>query len=133
VSGIGDLEGVLYSCHNIDVGGIDLKQLLCYSLADSLIFINPSYQTCYIETTAINNQEIGNVLYYNNTLKTLVFEIDCISPIELIIVDTMGRVVLTKKLNTYQNNIDLSFLPNGFYMVNISGTNYQNNLKFFKK
>ncbi|HOH71674.1 MAG TPA: T9SS type A sorting domain-containing protein, partial [Paludibacteraceae bacterium] len=102
-------------------------------LADSLIFINPSYQTCYIETTAINNQEIGNVLYYNNTLKTLVFEIDCISPIELIIVDTMGRVVLTKKLNTYQNNIDLSFLPNGFYMVNISGTNYQNNLKFFKK
>ncbi|HOG36188.1 MAG TPA: hypothetical protein PK984_02170 [Paludibacteraceae bacterium] len=133
VSGIGDLEGVLYSCHNIDVGGIDLKQLLCYSLADSLIFINPSYQTCYIETTAINNQEIGNVLYYNNTLKTLVFEIDCISPIELIIVDTMGRVVLTKKLNTYQNNIDLSFLPNSFYMVNISGTNYQNNLKFFKK
>jgi len=134
LSGIGDLEGILYSCHNIDVGGLDLKQLLCYSLSESLIFINQNYNSCYLDnTTAIDNQEIGNVLFYNNTLKTLVFEIDCISPVELIIVDTIGRVVLTKKLNTYQNNIDLSFLLNGFYIANLSGTNYKNNLKFFKK
>ena len=132
LSGIGDMEGILYSCHDMDVGGIDLKQLLCYSIDESLIFKNSNYNTCYVDnTTFINNQRVENIIYYDNTTNNLIFETDYHSPKSLIIVDTIGRVVLLKEIGSYQNSIDLGYLPNGIYIAKLIGCN--SNLKFLKK
>jgi hypothetical protein len=134
LSGIGDMEGILYSCHDMDVGGVDLKQLLCYHIDESLIFKNSNYNTCYVDNaTFINNQRIENIIFYDNATNNLIFETDYHSPKRLIIVDTIGRIVLLKEIGSYQNSIDISFLPNGIYISKIIGHNINSNLKFLKK
>jgi hypothetical protein len=134
LSGIGDMEGILYSCHDMDVGGVDLKQLLCYHIDESLIFRNQNYNTCYVDNaTSLNKQRAENIFFYDNTTNNLIFKTDYHSPKRLIIVDTIGRVVLIKEIDSYQKSIDISSLPNGIYISKIIGRNINSNLKFFKK
>ncbi|MBQ5456530.1 MAG: hypothetical protein IIT63_11975, partial [Prevotella sp.] len=55
VEGIGAMEGLLYSCHVVNAGGITLHELLCYHEDGELVWQNPTYNTCLIDPLGIQD------------------------------------------------------------------------------
>ena len=66
IEGIGATEGLLYSCHVTAAGGITLHELLCYHENGDLMYMNPDYDTCLVDTndTLVQFAPIGAEWYY---------------------------------------------------------------------
>ncbi len=136
IEGIGSIEGILYSTRNVDVGGVEAKQLLCYSISDNLLFKNKNYNSCYIDNMkSIELQNDKNIISYDNLTKQLLIKTQDAPAINLIIFDSIGRVVFTKAINESQSNIALNFLSNGLYIINIwdKNSNKNSKLKILKR
>ena len=78
VEGIGAMEGLLYSCHVVNAGGITLHELLCYHEDGELVWQNPNYNTCLIDPESIqdNTEESGLQVYPNPARDRVVIEGD---------------------------------------------------------
>ncbi len=116
VEGIGAMEGLLYSCHIVNAGGITLHRLLCYHEDDDLLYINEDYNSCMIDTTPTSTTErLESAVYYDPcSQQLLLFTIP--TAMSITIFDIYGRVVFDQK--TYNDHaINLSFLPKGTYIV----------------
>lgn len=50
IEGIGAIEGLLYSCHCTECGGCPIHELLCYHENGELMYMNPEYDTCLVDT-----------------------------------------------------------------------------------
>ena len=50
IEGIGATEGLLYSCHITEAGGITLHELLCYHEDGELLYTNEDYNSCLVDT-----------------------------------------------------------------------------------
>lgn len=50
IEGIGAAEGLLYSCHTTGGSGITLHKLLCYHENGDLLYQNPSYEECVVDS-----------------------------------------------------------------------------------
>ncbi len=57
ISGIGDMEGILYSCHDMGLSGIEHKNLLCFHTDANIVYNNPKYNTCYINNSSSDENE----------------------------------------------------------------------------
>ena len=66
IEGIGATEGLLYSCHVTAAGGITLHELLCYHENGELLYMNPDYDTCFVDTnnTPVEFAPVGAEWYY---------------------------------------------------------------------
>ena len=66
IEGIGATEGLLYSCHVTAAGGITLHELLCYHENGDLMYMNPDYDTCFVDTyhTPVEFAPVGAEWYY---------------------------------------------------------------------
>ena len=66
IEGIGATEGLLYSCHVTAAGGITLHELLCYHENGDLLYMNPDYDTCFVDTnnTPVEFAPVGAEWYY---------------------------------------------------------------------
>lgn len=66
IEGVGATEGLLYSCRCTNCGGVILNDLLCYHESDELLFMNPEYDTCLVDTNVIPVEfaPIGAEWYY---------------------------------------------------------------------
>ncbi|MBO7493313.1 MAG: T9SS type A sorting domain-containing protein [Bacteroidales bacterium] len=66
IEGIGATEGLLYSCHVTAAGGITLHELLCYHENGDLMYMNPNYDTCFVDTnnTPVEFAPVGAEWYY---------------------------------------------------------------------
>ncbi|MCR5645644.1 MAG: hypothetical protein K6F96_04540 [Bacteroidales bacterium] len=66
IEGIGATEGLLYSCHITEAGGITLHELLCYHENGDLMYINPDYNTCFLDTnnTPVEFAPVGSEWFF---------------------------------------------------------------------
>ena len=117
VEGIGAMEGLLYSCNVVNAGGITLHKLLCYHKDGELLYINEDYNSCLIDTNPTSiTEESKLTLFYDPCSQQLLLS-DFAKTTKLIMVyDIFGRMVFHQKIIN-ENAINLSFLPQGTYLV----------------
>lgn len=132
VEGIGDMAGLLYSCHPVNAGGITMRRLLCYHEDDNLLFIDEEFNSCEVDNNVNyieeNETDLAYFDYLSNTL--YVTQNDIIT-LNITIYDIHGRVVFSNK-NHSDNTLDLSFLSNGFYIISIENHNKIHLIKIVK-
>lgn len=117
VEGIGAMEGLLYSCHIVNAGGITLHELLCYHEDGELVWQNSTYNTCLIYPLSIqDNTEASGLQVYPNPAKDRVV-IEGMEVVEVKVCNTSGQMVKTVRGT---NEIDLSGLVEGFYLLRIT-------------
>ena len=126
VEGIGAMEGLLYSCHVVNAGGITLHELLCYHEDGELVWQNPNYNTCLIDNNdGIQDNTVGfSVQVYPNPTRERV-TIDGAEAAEVQVYNALGQLVKTV-LGT--NEIDLSGLVEGVYLVRIMDADGKNHV-----
>jgi len=124
VEGIGAMEGLLYSCHVVNAGGITLHELLCYHEDGELVWQNPNYNTCLIDNNdGFQDNTVGfSVQVYPNPTRERV-TIDGAEAAEVQVYNAFGQLVKTV-LGT--NEIDLSGLVEGVYLVRITDADGKN-------
>lgn len=132
IEGIGDMSGLLYSCHPVNAGGITMRRLLCYHEDDNLLFMDEEFNSCEVDNNVNyieeNETDLAYFDYLSNTL--YVTQNDIIT-LNITIYDIHGRVVFSNK-NHSDNTLDLSFLSNGFYIISIENHNKIHLIKIVK-
>ena len=117
VEGIGAMEGLLYSCHIVNAGGITLHELLCYHEDGELVWQNSTYNTCLIDPLSIqDNTEASGLQVYPNPAKDRVV-IEGMEAVEVKVCNTSGQVVKTVRGT---NEIDIADLAKGVYLLRIT-------------
>ena len=117
VEGIGAMEGLLYSCHIVNAGGITLHELLCYHEDGELVWQNSTYNTCLIDPLSIqDNTEASGLQVYPNPAKDRVV-IEGMEVVEVKVCNTSGQVVKTVRGT---NEIDIADLAKGVYLLRIT-------------
>lgn len=119
IEGIGSSKGFVNSCNYTPTNDGAIFHLLCYHVGDELIYINPEYNSCDIDEIEESDSENGLNLYpnpANSTVKIANADHFTINKIEVI--DLLGRTVARIENN---DEIDVSALPKGQYVVKITG------------
>ncbi len=122
IDGMGSMSGILHNASGL-VGG-DWFELLCFEQNDSLIYQNPNSNSCFLESTNIENQKnITNDFYIYPNPSTSNFTIllpENSKGISLTIANTTGQLIqvipLDKGQTVYQYTGKLS--P-GTYFIGI--------------
>jgi hypothetical protein len=116
VEGIGAMEGLLYSCHVVNAGGITLHELLCYHEDGELVWQNSTYNTCLIDPLIIqDNTEASGLQVYPNPARDRVV-IEGMEAVEVKVYNTSGQMV---KCVWGTNEINVEGLPEGVYLLRI--------------
>ena len=116
IEGLGALEGLLYSCHIVNAGGITLHELLCYHENDEVLYVNEHYNTCIVDSNNTSISEtVQTIMRFDPHSQNLCL-LDSSNVKYITIYDMLGRVVFNQKICLSQT-IDLSPLPNGTYIV----------------
>lgn len=122
ISGIGDLQGILYSCVDPGRTGIPGNQLLCLSLSDHLIYMNPTYNTCRMTNVVdINEPETKEILYFDHASNTLKINNEQGNLLRMDIIDLFGRILLTKRSFENTSEVNLQYLHKGIYLAKVLG------------
>lgn len=136
IEGIGAMSGLLYN-HGCNISGEplvggDAFSLLCFKESDSLIYINPSFNSCYDSNTG--SEEIFEYDYVGIFPNPVIQETFTITfpktgDYKVEIFGTTGRIVTTTKVFD-QEHIDLSVnsISKGFYIIRV--LDLQNNSQY---
>ena len=109
----------------IDDFGCD-SFLLCEYKDGEQVFENPEYNTCYIDETSVQEQDLQHVSLYPNPAKGKVI-IEGIQPAEVQVFNDLGQLVKTVQGT---NEINISNLKQGVYFVSIITENKE---RFIRK
>jgi len=144
IDGMGSMSGILHNVSGL-VGG-DWFQLLCYSENDTLKYQDSSSNSCFIESTNIENKNIEqNILIYPNPANdNLTISIN--SPkasqanaqlriMDVSILDITGKQVTSKKYKGESKKyiVNVENLPAGLYFIKIKTNNGEIMRKFVKQ
>jgi len=128
IEGIGSTAGLGLSnitCYS-DIGGA----LLCVHKNDTLVYQNPEYNSCWITIVSSNEIRKDNLDIFPNPAFT---EISINAKDHLIqkvsVIDLLGNIVFIEK----KSKLDISFLPPGYYFLQIELENHQVVMKRFVK
>ncbi len=122
ISGIGDLQGILYSCVDPGRTGIPGNQLLCLSLSDNLIYMNPTYNTCSMTNVVdINGPETKEIVYFDQASNTLKIDNEQGNLLQMDIINLFGRILLTKRSCENSTEVNLQNLHKGIYFAKVLG------------
>lgn len=119
IEGVGSNKGFVNRGNYTPTDQGAIFHLLCYHVGEDLIFVNPEYNACDIDQINEAGAESQVGLYPNpacsmlNILNAEGMEINSVE-----IVDLLGRVVLKAEKT---DGIDVSSLPEGQYLVRITG------------
>ena len=117
VEGIGAMEGLLYSCHIVNAGGITLHELLCYHEDGELVWQNSTYNTCLIDPLSIqDNTEASGLQVYPNPARAKV-TIEGLEAAKVQVYNAFGQLVKTVQCS---NEINMSGLAEGVYLLRIT-------------
>ena len=123
VEGIGAMEGLLYSCHVVNAGGITLHELLCYHEDGELVWQNSTYNTCLIDPLGIqDNIEASGLQVYPNPARDRVV-VGGMEAVEVKVYNTSGQMM---KCVRGTNEIDVEGLPEGVYLLRITDAEGRN-------
>lgn len=118
IEGIGSELGLLHPGSQFLVGGT--YDLLCYYEDDDLIWQNPNFNSCYIGTDGLDDNETkSSVFIYPIPAKEKV-KIESINVTEVKVYNTVGQLV---KIVQDSNEISVSDLSEGIYVLHIIDAN----------
>ena len=101
----------------IDDFGCD-SFLLCEYKDGEQVFENPEYNTCYIDETSVQEQDLLHVSLYPNPAKETVL-IEGAKAAEVQVYNVFGQLVKTVKDS---HEINMAGLPQGVYLLRIADT-----------
>ena len=101
----------------IDDFGCD-SFLLCEYKNGEQVFENPEYNTCYIDDTSVQEQDLQHVSLYPNPAKETVL-IEGAKAAEVQVYNVFGQLVKTVKDS---HEINMAGLPQGVYLLRIADT-----------
>ncbi len=116
IEGIGSNKGIVWSGSAFIIGG--WYWLLCMSESGELIYMNPNYNSCYLNSTGITEKNNTIIKVYPNPTKSIItLEIpkqseNCM----LEIIDVYGNVLIKTEPNNPKEVIDIQALKSGFYI-----------------
>ncbi|ASB48531.1 T9SS type A sorting domain-containing protein [Alkalitalea saponilacus] len=135
VEEIGSLSGILYPCYKSFLDG-GVRNLLCYSHKNELIYVNPFYSECYYDSvgdiTLVQTTEADNYNVFPNPVSDAI-NISCIDNTILLIevFDNLGRRVYSQ---THNETINVSSFSKGLLLLKVYDANQQVSLfKIIKK
>ena len=106
--------------NNFPIGYLDYfdceNNLLCEYKDGEQVFENPEYNTCYIDETSVQEQDLQHVSLYPNPAKETVL-IEGAKAAEVQVYNALGQLVKTVQGT---NEIDLSGLVDGVYLLRIT-------------
>ena len=106
--------------NNYPIGYLDYydceNNLLCEYKDGEQVFENPEYNTCYIDETSDQEQDLQHVSLYPNPAKGKVI-IEGIEAAEVQVYNAFGQVVKTVR---HANEIPVTDLPQGVYLLRIT-------------
>lgn len=120
---IGSMHGILSSCYE----PLDWENnLLCVMENDQKIFQNEDYPDCFYTMKKLvndvkNNEQHNIVVYPNPVTNQLIISNQSgkLEKMEVKLFDTNGRLVYTNEMNELNNEIDVSKIPAGYYLIQI--------------
>jgi hypothetical protein len=121
IEGVGSDKGIVWSGSALMVGG--WYELLCLSNNDELIYMNPDYDFCYINTVNIDEKIIESIQVYPNpvTNNLKINNINNIDMVSVSIIDFTGHRV--KEFEPNCSDIDVSTLKPGIYFLKMTYKN----------
>ena len=112
--------------NNFPIGYLDYydceNNLLCEYKDGEQVFENPEYNTCYIDETSVQEQDLQHVSLYPNPAKETVL-IEGAKASEVQLYNAFGQLVKTVKDS---NEINMSGLPQGVYLLRITDAEGRN-------
>ena len=133
VEGIGDMKGLLYSCHPVNAGGLTIRRLLCYHENDDLLFINEEFNSCEVDNNVDYLEEKEpDMAFFDYLSNTLHITQNGIDYPNIAVYDIHGKAVFFNK-NHSENTLDISFLPDGFYLIIVDTNKKIYSLKIVKQ
>jgi hypothetical protein len=137
VEKIGSIHGILSSCY--EPSGWK-NNLLCVEENDQQIFQNEHYTDCfYTMKKLINdvktNEQHNIVVYPNPVTNQLIISNQSgkLEKMEVKLFDTKGRLYFTKKFHAFTNEIDVSKIPAGHYLIQITTDSWNIRQKIMKQ
>jgi serine/threonine protein kinase len=115
IEGIGSEFGLLHPGSRFLVGGT--YDLLCYYEDEDLIWQNSNFNSCYIGTTGLKENEKGSLVsvYPNPAKEKTVIEGTEVAEVQ--VYNAFGQLVKTVQ---GKNEINVSDLPDGIYLLHIT-------------
>ena len=108
--------------NNFPIGYLDYfdceNNLLCEYKDGEQVFENPEYNTCYIDETSVQEQDLQHVSLYPNPAKETVL-IEGAKAAEVQVYNVFGQLVKTVKDS---HEINMAGLPQGVYLLRIADT-----------
>ena len=117
VEGIGSELGLLHSGSRFLVGGT--YDLLCYYENEDLVWQNPDFNSCYLNTLIVNENEIHSISIHPNPTTSLV-TVTGENLRQAEVVDLLGQQVISTQGKGDEIQINMSALPAGIYFVNVT-------------
>lgn len=108
--------------NNFPIGYLDSydceSNLLCEYKDGEQVFENPEYDTCYIDETSVQEQDLQQISLYPNPAKETV-TIDGLEVVEIQVYNNLGQLINSVKGT---NVVSVSGLPEGVYLLRITAT-----------
>ena len=117
IEGVGSKYGIFEPRYYCWIGVT--RTLVCYYKNDELLYMNNDFSSCYINTTAINENELAQINAYqakNNTIQ--VDGLPTIGNNRYRIINTFGQTILTGNINA-DGSIQYNNLNTGIYLLSI--------------
>ena len=123
IEGIGSLFGLLNPGSLFLVGGWD--NLLCYYEDGDLLFQNPDFNSCYMGTDGVDENEVENLVAVYPNPASGVVRIEGIEAEEVWLYNALGQVV--KRVRN-SNEVSLEGLVQGVYLLRIADAEGRNHV-----
>jgi hypothetical protein len=121
IVGIGSICGVMESGTFYQVGGIN--RLLCFYENDTLKFLNPDFNSCYISNVNIDATTKDNFyfeLYPNPPDELLYFKTNLLNNVTLQFYNVLGNNILFKNIKNEDHlYLDKSIFHSGIYFYHV--------------
>jgi len=95
--------------------------------------VTNTFNTEFVSSLKNESFVFGNFSYYPNPVKNILTIANDSFIDEVSIVSILGQQILTKKINDFQAEIDMSAFSNGVYFVKISSEGLEKNIKVVKE
>ena len=122
IRGIGSQTGVINSGTGVYGGLCGSYTLLCQKHDSELVYQNPEYNSCYILTTNVNNNDVIQkqiTLSYDRSLKTVKLQMKANQYRTVIISNLLGVIIEDQHTESTSVSFNLSKHPTGLYVVTV--------------
>ncbi len=128
IEGMGSLRGLIYSALLI-IGGY--RELVCYYENENKIYQNPEYDFCFYTPSVVDDKNEQEFLIYSNP-SSEILTIEGLTNTQLNIFNLSGSLVFSFNIEYNIQDIDISGLTPGIYVIKVISSKIYYHYKFVK-